>query len=230
MNGWVMIIIFSPHGHGAGGLALFRKEDTNLEVLASCDNFIDCKILFERKTFYATSTYADTKYMWQHLTDEALIRNETWFLTGDFNDITSNMEKDGGVSRPEGSFTQFRSFLSENDLFDLQHTGDLLSWKGKRYDHWGRCRLDRVVANSLWSEYYPKASCAYLNFEGSDHKPIVSYFEPYKRKQKTKSPPTDKNNLETSHQQAGTLENSVRRALIIWNKPNTKIVGLKLKR
>ena len=58
-----------------------------------------------------------------------------WFITGDLNDILCNDEKDGGTVRPESSFSDLRSFFSEADLFDLQHTGDPLSWRGKRGDY-----------------------------------------------------------------------------------------------
>lgn len=107
-----------------------------------------------------------------------------WFLSGDFNDIINNEEKQGGPQRPEGSFTNFRSFLSKGDLYDLKHSGDPLSWRGVRNTHVVRCLLDRAIANISWAELFPSARCDYLNFEGSDHKPIISYFELEKRKRK----------------------------------------------
>jgi len=47
-----------------------------------------------------------------------------------------------------------------------------------------RYRLDREVANGDWAELFPKARSQYLTYEGSDHKPIVSFFEPDKRKRR----------------------------------------------
>lgn len=45
-----------------------------------------------------------------------------------------------------------------------------------------RCRLDRAVANSYWAELYPTARSQYLEYEGSDHKPLISFFEPDSKK------------------------------------------------
>lgn len=66
------------------------------------------------------------------LITKTLTREEPWFITGDFNDLLCTDEKEGGPDRPEGSFTDFRTFFSEGDLFDLQHSGDPLSWRGTR--------------------------------------------------------------------------------------------------
>lgn len=78
----------------------------------------------------------------------------------------------------------FRSFLSESDLFDLKHSGESLSWRGIRYSHVIRCRLDRAIANSVWTDLFPSGRLEYLRFKGSDHRPIVTYFA--KKKKKTR--------------------------------------------
>lgn len=122
--------------------------------------------------------------MWSHLIGVATVRDTPWFLSGDFNDIINNEEKKGGPQRPEGSFTDFKSFISEGDLYDLRHPGDPFSWRGIRNDQVVRCRLDRALTNNSWAELFPTARREYLNFEGSDHKPLISHFEPEKRKRK----------------------------------------------
>lgn len=168
---------------------MFWKQEIKLEILSPCLNNIDSYIEYEEKKFYATFIYGDTdrgkrREMWAHLVEQATVREAPWFLSGDFNDIISNEEKKGGPQRPERSFTDFRSFLSEGYLYDLRHSGDPLSWRGIRNSQVVRCRLDRALANSTWSELFPAARSEYLNFEGSDHKPIISIFEPNKRKRK----------------------------------------------
>lgn len=64
------------------------------------------------------------------------------------------MKKTGGTDRPDGSYSDLITFFSEGDLFDLQHSGDPLSWRGKRVDQLIRCRLDRAVSNTLWAECF----------------------------------------------------------------------------
>ncbi|XP_013583274.1 uncharacterized protein LOC106422427 [Brassica napus] len=168
-----------PIWHGAGGLALFWKQELHLKILDSSPNVIDTIIVFEGKKFYSFFVYGNTdkklrQNLWDHLLGLALSREDAWSVTGDLNDILSNDEKNGGSIRLEGSFSSLRTFFSEADLFDLQHTGDPLSWMGKRGNDVVRCRLDRAVANTRWAECFPSARCQYLGFEGSDHKPLIS--------------------------------------------------------
>ena len=182
-------LLIPPTGHGAGGLALLWKKEINLQILSSNANHIDTVIVFEGKEFHSSFIYGNTdkkirKEFWDKLITLAEPREAPWFITGDFNDLTSNSEKTGGAERSEGSFTDLRTFLSEGDLYDLQHSGDPLSWRGKRGDDIVRCRLDRAVANSLWAEIFPTARTQYMAYEGSDHKPIVSFFEPEKKKRR----------------------------------------------
>lgn len=165
------------------------KEWVQLEIISSCNNYFDTKISYEGNISYATFVYGNTdkrrrKQTWDYLTSLALIRDAAWLVTGDFNDITGNSEKQGGPERSEDSFSDFRTFLSEGDLYDLQHSGECLSWKGTRWTHEVKCRLDRALANSSWSELYPSGRCEYLRFEISDHRPLVTYFEPLRKKKR----------------------------------------------
>lgn len=177
-----------PHNQGAGGLALFWKNDINLQVLSSSHNHIDTLIIFKDHSFHSTFVYGAPEIVkhqevWQLLTDISETRNDKpWFLTGDFNEIVNNSEKTGGKIRPESPFTHFHSFLSTCDLFDVRHTGNYLSWRGTRHTHLFLCRLDRALANSTWSEKFPNGRSHYLQFEGSDHRPIINTFDTRKRK------------------------------------------------
>lgn len=179
----------SPFGVASGGLALLWKLDIQLEVISACKNFFDTCINYEGKVFYSTFVYGDPiraerRQVWENITSLNCNRNAPWFLTGDFNDIINNSEKEGGAIRAEGTFGDFRTFLSEGDLYDLRHSGNPLSWRGKRNDHLVRCRLDRALSNSEWAELFPSGRCEYLRFEGSDHRPVVTFFDPKKKKRK----------------------------------------------
>lgn len=158
-------------------------------MLSSCKNFIGARVQYEGKFFYATFVYADTdnvkrRSMWKDLLDINAARGGAWFLSGDFNDIICDQEKAGGVERTEGFFVDLRSFMSKGDLYDLKYSGDFLSWRGVRYDHVVRCRLDRAVANSSWFEEFYLGHSEYLEFLGSDHKPVISCFDTKRKKGK----------------------------------------------
>lgn len=176
----VLVSLHSPEG---GGLALFWKHEIELEVLFCCKDYIDTIIYFNGKKFFSTFVYGELdqqkrKPVWNELTNLSTNRDAPWFLTGDFNDIIDNAEKSGGPTRFEGSLGEFRAFLSQCDLYDLRHSGNYISWRGTRHHHLVFGRLDRAMSNSSWAETFPSGRCHYLYFEGSDHRPVVTYLEP----------------------------------------------------
>lgn len=111
-------------------------------------------------------------------------RDSPWILTGDFNEILDNSEKEGGPLRWEGSLTNFCTFVSQNGLWDLKHSRNHLSWHGTHYLHFIKSRLDRSMANCSWSERFPMGRCCYLRFEGSDNRPLITYFNSSTRKKR----------------------------------------------
>lgn len=40
------------------------------------------------------------------------------------------------------------------------------------------------MANCTWSEMFPAAYCKYLRFEGSDHRPLITFFDRTKRERR----------------------------------------------
>jgi len=181
--------LVAPHSHGGGGLALLWNKEISIQNLSENHNFIDTFIEAEGRSFFATFIYGEPekskrKEIWEQLTTLGQNRSESWFLTGDFNEIIDSSEKSGGPARPEGSFVDLRTFMSTCDLFDLRYTGNFLSWRGKRNDHVVFRRLDRAMSNSEWDVNYPSGRSKYLPFEGSDHRPIVTFFDLQKKKRK----------------------------------------------
>lgn len=178
--------IINPQGVG-GGLALFWKKEVLLTVKEGSRNFIDTCLQLDKEPVHVTFVYgepekAKRKDLWNLLSTKHIDPNQSWMLTGDFNELVDISEKVGGPIRPEGSFCDFRSFLNGNDLYDLQHTGNSLSWRGTRHTHIVLCRLDRVLINCAWAERYPASYCEYLSFEGSDHRPVITRLEPPRKR------------------------------------------------
>lgn len=165
----------------SGGLALFWKDNVEIEVLDSSPNYIDAKIKYKATTALVTFTYGpplpeNRAPFWNLLELRFASREDAWLLTGDFNELLSNEEKRGGPERPESSFLGFRSLVSQLGLLNVKHSGNSLSWRGSRHSHFVKARLDRTLANFSWFEKYPAGRTKYLRFEGSDHRPLVSYF------------------------------------------------------
>lgn len=165
------------------------RDGIELEIVSSCKTYFDTMIKYEGNLSYATFVYEDPdkkkrRQTLDYLTALALIRDAPWFVSGDFNDLTGNDEKEDGPERLEGSFDDFRAFLIEGDLYDLQHTGNCLSWRGKRWGHNVKSRLDRALSDGSWAELYPSGRCEYFRFESSGHRPLVTFFELLRKKMK----------------------------------------------
>ena len=179
--------LISPHGIGGGGLALLWSQEISFTILSESHNFVDTVVEFKGINVNATFVYGEPDIskrlsIWNHISDIAEGRSTPWLLTGNFNDILNNCEKSGGPLRTESSFFNFRNFLARNDLFDLRHTGNSLSWRGQRHTHLIHGRLDRTLVNSTWYDAFPQGRCHYLRFETSDHRPIHSSFNALMKK------------------------------------------------
>ena len=166
----------------SGGLALSWKASVQLDVLYSSPNIIDTCITSNNKIFFVSYVYGaprkeERAEFWNKLSELGAQRKEAWLITGDFNDLLNNSEKVGGPIRWEGSFLAFRSFVTQHGIWDLQHSGNSLSWRGVRYSHFIQSRLDRAMANVEWSEMFPTGRCEYHRFEGSDHRPVLTLFD-----------------------------------------------------
>lgn len=124
--------LVSPEGL-SGGLSLSWKNNIDLEILESSPNFIDTKIIIGSEPLYVTFVYGAPQQenradFWNKLMTLGGDRGNAWCVTGDFNDLLDNEEKVGGPRRWEGSFVAFRSFVAQAGLWDIQHTGNHLSW------------------------------------------------------------------------------------------------------
>ena len=179
-----------PPSGTSGGLSLSWKTDTQVDILSSSPNFIDTIITLQQKPMFVSFIYGAPRTenrldFWNKLTEVGLGRDEeAWLVVGDFNDLLDNSEKVGGPLRWEGSFLAFRSFVSQMGLWDLQHSGNSLSWRGTRYSHFIQSRLDRAMINCKWAELFPSGCCEYLRFEGSDHRPVLVHLNQTQKKKR----------------------------------------------
>uniref|UniRef100_A0A0D2ZY75 Endonuclease/exonuclease/phosphatase domain-containing protein n=1 Tax=Brassica oleracea var. oleracea TaxID=109376 RepID=A0A0D2ZY75_BRAOL len=81
------------------GLGLFWKQGLDLQIVAANANVIDTFIQFQGKKFYSSFVLGSTdrnqrNLLWDQMVTKSLIREEAWFVTGDFNDLIGNEEKE----------------------------------------------------------------------------------------------------------------------------------------
>ncbi|XP_020876164.1 uncharacterized protein LOC110227149 [Arabidopsis lyrata subsp. lyrata] len=181
-RGFNNLITEPPHGR-SGGLALMWTKNVSLSKVYQDERMIDVFVKFNDNGFYFSGVYGHPVQSMRHLFWERLerigvVRDGAWILAGDFNEIKSNSEKIGGPHREEWSFRDFRNMITSCDLIDLKSKGDIFSWVGERHNHTVKCCLDRVMVNTEWAATFPNAEAEFMDFNGSDHKPILKCINP----------------------------------------------------
>ncbi|XP_042974753.1 uncharacterized protein LOC122306392 [Carya illinoinensis] len=97
-----------------------------------------------------------------------------WMCIGDFNEITSQSEKMGALSRPYKQLEAFREAIEFCDLSALNTKVLKFTWSNKRSGRgFTKERLDRGLANEEWNMKFHNATCMVLPAIKSDHSPLV---------------------------------------------------------
>lgn len=95
-------------------------------------------------------------------------------LFGNFNEILSNDEKEGGCARQDREMMAFRGCLDDCGLRDLGFSGSTFTWcRGNTPTTMIRERLDRFVACSGWQNRFPSFDVRHFPIYRSDHAPIL---------------------------------------------------------
>ena len=94
-------------------------------------------------------------------------------MVGDFNEITSNLEKKGGRKRPDTTFLPFKNMISTCGMTEFPFSGNSFSWSGRRRSGRVQCRLDRSLGNEDWHQAFSNTDVEYLLRWGSDHRPVL---------------------------------------------------------
>lgn len=105
-------------------LRFHRNQTYNLMFCTLSPNIIDTCITHQSKSFFVSYVYGAPRRderadLWNKLSELGAQLNESWLITGDFNDLLNNSEKIGSPLRWEGSFLSFRSFVTQYGIWDL---------------------------------------------------------------------------------------------------------------
>ncbi|XP_021671702.2 uncharacterized protein LOC110658414 [Hevea brasiliensis] len=98
---------------------------------------------------------------------------------GDFNCITSPLEKIGGNNHSQQRIRAFTQFIDSWGLIDIGFSGFPTTWNNRR-DGLANIqeRFGRFLVSPTWSLKYPSAAVTYLDDQGSDHRSILMSMTP----------------------------------------------------
>ncbi|XVF24387.1 hypothetical protein REPUB_Repub13aG0123500 [Reevesia pubescens] len=113
--------------------------------------------------------------LWNYLKRFDVFDNMPWMLIGDFNQICSNSEKQGGLPESKNNMAAFLEVFSVRNLVDLGAQGPKFTWSNEHKD--GSLilkRLDRALCNLEWRHFFPDAMVRNLpRIKKSDHCPVL---------------------------------------------------------
>uniref|UniRef100_A0A803P614 Reverse transcriptase domain-containing protein n=1 Tax=Cannabis sativa TaxID=3483 RepID=A0A803P614_CANSA len=142
--------------------------------------FFDCSLSFEDgPSFHFTAFYGapgthDRLASWTLLRRLADISPlQPWLVIGDFNEILSNADKEGGPLRNERLMQDFRACLDHCHLNDTPYEGDSFTWiKNRTAATTLKERLDWCFINHLWNNVFEVPKVVHLDYYHSDHRAI----------------------------------------------------------
>ena len=162
-----------------------------MEILTHSDHSLHAlvKVNLPPLTFlftavYASPNFAKCKFFWNYLENLAATISLPWVLLGDFNDMTSEDEKMGGLPLNKTRIAFFKNCMDKCGLTDLGFQGPRFTWTNKSLAWNGPIqeRLDRGLGNAEWKLLFPMAEIHHLPRVKSDHCPIMLLTDPCERK------------------------------------------------
>ncbi|KAG5523350.1 hypothetical protein RHGRI_035240 [Rhododendron griersonianum] len=148
-----------------GGLALWWKDDVDIDVRYKTKNMFRCVVTWPSSSNKWLSTFIYAPPNWQHRAEFwasiKRIHDENqfpWLCVGDFNEVGSIWEKQGGNACIRSRIEKFQQFLSDCEFMDLEFKGSAYTWTNNQGGTGNiRERLDRAVATVEWRDLFPYA-------------------------------------------------------------------------
>ena len=161
----------------SGGVALLWKPNTKVHVKNFSCWFIDAHVFCEttgmcwRLTgFYGHPETSKHEETWTLLESLGQSNHLPWRCVGDFNEITSQSEKEGGCLRPTRQMDRFCTTIHSCNFMDLGFFGSPFTWSCNHpTEGCIHIRLDRALANPAWKLLFPKAAVHHVSMSSSDH-------------------------------------------------------------
>jgi hypothetical protein len=119
----------------SGGLSLMWSSDTKVEIQNYSRRHVNAivqteanEIVWKLTGFYGNPEAYKRHEAWTLLWHLNSFLPEAWLCIGDFNEITDDKEKMGGVPKASWQMENFKDTLSQCQLHDLGYKGSRFTW------------------------------------------------------------------------------------------------------
>lgn len=148
-----------------------------ITILSTTDQEIHAtaKVIPSSKEWIISCIYASPnrnyrRILWDNLAVVAEHHNMPWLILGDFNEVLSSEDKEGGNQINQSRVKEYWDCMSTCNLMDLGYRGSRFTWSNLRGGgHLIRERLDRAWCNPSWQSLFPDCFVKHLPRTHSDH-------------------------------------------------------------
>nr|GEU49763.1 hypothetical protein [Tanacetum cinerariifolium] len=160
----------------------WNQHDVDVNVIHQDSQVIHTRVWIktDKKEFFCSFVYAHNHYtkrrpLWNGLClHKNYINNRPWCLLGDFNPSLYVDDTSIGASTLDITMRGFKECVDTMEVMDVQRTGLQFTWNQKPKGKDGILRkLDRVLANIKFHDYFLGAHAVFKPYRISDHSPSV---------------------------------------------------------
>lgn len=154
---------------------LYDTTHDNLMVIEQHLQFIHCKITWGEETIFWTCVYGSynstvIREMWRELTRIGIDLQAPWLIQGDFNSVSSNEDRIGGIPINKEAASEFQNWILGLNLVEVQSSGPRFTWtnyqEGERRIY---RKLDWCFSNQAFYSRKKDLVCSIVSNCISDH-------------------------------------------------------------
>lgn len=136
---------------------------------------------------YASAIDEVRREQWEILKVKRNSWGNKWIMGGDFNEIVSHEDKNGGNRRGDGSFRPFKTFICEMGMGEIVHRGRRWTWANNRKgEGFIEERLDMFFGSADWLVDFARAEVQHLLNQASDHSMLLLDLLPHQQRIKSR--------------------------------------------
>lgn len=169
---------FDPRG---GIWVCWNPKELDVSIIDMSDQVLHCKVSVMSSSWscfvsvvYGENCNRKRESLWNNLSSSAsAFGDHPWMVYGDFNAIRWTHERMGGSREWPSWMGDLDDCIISAGLFDLRFCGQLFTWSNRRDRDPILRKLDRVLVNTNWENFFPGSEAFFLPAGISDHSPMI---------------------------------------------------------